>query len=164
MTRIVCECGEPLLDDLEAAAVVIDDDEIPFRRGSDFVACGSCGAVRSILSVRAEATADGTLDPDDVELPPTISQELQEAADEALRALREMSGGDGDAWTDDYADVVLSALSDIHHEDAVAGEPVPPDVDTGSSDDALSVLRDVHSEDVEPDAPTDQTVAPDRPE
>lgn len=117
MATIYCECGAPLVDDLDLAQVRVEDEEIPFRRASDFVACDACGTMRSVRSLRAEAVADGELDPEGELLPPTISGPLQEAADEALRAIQEMSGGAGDAWEGDYADVVLSALSDIHHED-----------------------------------------------
>lgn len=128
MTTIYCECGEPLVEDLDVAQVKVEDEEITFRRGSDYIACDACGAMRSVRSLRAEAVADGELDPDEEPLPPTISGPLQEAADEALRAIQAMSGGAGDAWEGDYADVVLSALSDIHHEedeDEVAGGGLP---------------------------------------
>lgn len=117
MAMIHCECGEALVDDLDLAQVKVDEEEIPFRRGSDYVACANCGAMRSVTSLRAEAVAEGELDPEDEPAPRTISNPLQEAADEALRAIQAMSGGSGDAWEGDYADVVLSALSDIHHEE-----------------------------------------------
>lgn len=123
MVMIHCECGEELVDDLDLAQVKVEDERIPFRRTSDYVACASCGAMRSVRSLRAEAVAEDELDPAGEPLPPTISSPLQEAADEALRAIQAMSGGTGDAWEGDYADVVLSALSDIHHEDEEAAAP-----------------------------------------
>lgn len=140
MTTIYCECGEPLVDDLDLGQVKVEDEQIPFRRASDYVACDACGSMRSVRSLRAEAVAEGELDPDEEEsLPPTISGALQEAADEALRAIQEMSGGAGDAWEGDYADVVLSALSDIHHEEDEEGpgEGGPPE-DEASADGAVT--------------------------
>ncbi len=125
MVTVHCECGEPFVEDLDVAQVKVEDDEIVFRRSSDYVACDACGAMRSVRSLRAEAVAEGELDPEEETLPPTISGPLQEAADEALRAIQEMSEGGGDAWEGDYADVVLSALSDIHNEED-EDEPAAP--------------------------------------
>lgn len=116
MVTVYCECGEPLVDDLDLGQVKVEDEEIEFRRASDYVACDACGAMRSVRSLRAEAVAEGDLDIDE-DQPATISSSLQEAADEALQAIQAMSDGAGDAWAGDYADVVLSALSDIHHEE-----------------------------------------------
>ena len=111
---ILCECGEPLVDDIDDATVTVDGEPIPFRRTTDWVACPRCGRMRSLLSLKAEAVATGELLLADVNAarsdPPAT---LQSAAEEAVASIHEATDTLDD---DDYADVVLSALSDISRE------------------------------------------------
>ena len=124
---ILCECGQPLVDDIDDATVTVAGEPIPFRRTTDWVACPRCGRMRSLRSLKAEAVATGELllaeisaarkgdlsasEADDL---PT----LQAAAEEAVASIHEATDTTND---DDYADVVLSALSDISREDETPG-------------------------------------------
>lgn len=110
---IHCQCGEPLIDELDVGTLTVEGEEIPFRRRSDFIACSTCGELRSIRSLRAEAVAKGHLvvDEEDEERPDTA---LQQAADAAIAHILAVGGGGyGDADRDDHIDAVLSAFSDI---------------------------------------------------
>lgn len=120
---IRCECGEPIVEAVDRRTVVVDGEAIPFARTTDWVACPNCGRMRSTISLRAEAVASGELVPPGDEPAADTPSALEAAAAEALAAIREMSGGAGAAWDDAYADIVLSALSDISREDE--GEPSP---------------------------------------
>ena len=112
---ILCECGEPLVDDIDDATVTVDGDPIPFRRTTDWVACPRCGRMRSVRSLKAEAVATGELLLADVAAARTDQPAtLQAAAEEAVASIHEATDTLDD---DDYADVVLSALSDISRED-----------------------------------------------
>lgn len=105
------ECGEPLIDELDVGTLTVEGEEIPFRRTSDYIACANCGAIRSITSLRAEAVAKGDLLVDDEEERPQTA--LQQAADEALAAIRAMTA---EGQPED-ADAVFTALADISRED-----------------------------------------------
>ncbi|HEV2786194.1 MAG TPA: hypothetical protein VGV67_07405 [Solirubrobacteraceae bacterium] len=112
---ILCECGEPLVDDIDDATVTVDGDPIPFRRTTDWVACPRCGRMRSVRSLKAEAVATGEFLLAEVAAARTDQPAtLQAAAEEAVASIHEATDTLND---DDYADVVLSALSDISRED-----------------------------------------------
>lgn len=54
---IVCEnCGTPIVDDVDERGVRVDEEQIPFSRTTDFVACTWCGElvpVRELQERRA---------------------------------------------------------------------------------------------------------------
>ncbi|MDP9023000.1 MAG: hypothetical protein M3N57_09985 [Actinomycetota bacterium] len=104
---ITCDvCGEPLADDLDAAGLRIDGEHVPFRRGSDWVACSMCGALGNVRDLRVAAGADADAPAD----PP--GGDLRAAAAQALADLHEAVGRRGGSDQLD-ADALLSALSDV---------------------------------------------------
>ncbi len=54
-------CGERLLDELGPDTVKVEGERFRLRRGSDYVACESCGSVHRVGALRAAAAARGDL-------------------------------------------------------------------------------------------------------
>ncbi|MBW3577704.1 MAG: hypothetical protein KY462_08205 [Actinobacteria bacterium] len=102
------------MDDLDGAGLRIDGEHVPFRRGSDWVACSVCGALGNVRDLRAAAGADAPV----------------------------AAGADSDAPADpaagDLRSAVQAALADLHDALARRGGSDQLDVDP-----LLSALSDV---------------------
>lgn len=103
-------CGDDLVDDVEITTLTLHGQKRRFRRSSDYVACDNCGETRTVRSLRAELVARGRIDADGV-ITGTASDELQDAVEEALNAVRAASRSD--ELEDEDVDAIFTLLSDI---------------------------------------------------
>jgi hypothetical protein len=50
---VVCECGDRLVEVLGDTYIVLDDEQVPFRRRTDYLLCDSCGLSFPVQLLRA---------------------------------------------------------------------------------------------------------------
>ena len=52
MEAVRCDCGEPLVDELDENTVTVGGEAYRFRRDTDFVACPNCGRLHRVSDLR----------------------------------------------------------------------------------------------------------------
>jgi hypothetical protein len=50
---VVCGCGDRLVEVLGDTYIVLEDEQLPFRRRTDYLLCDTCGASYPVQVLRA---------------------------------------------------------------------------------------------------------------